>query len=160
AAYLTKPIKRTDLCQAILTALGAAVPRDGPRSPLRSGAPGRHLHILLAEDNLINQKLALRLLEKQGHTVVVVADGHEALAALECTRFDVVLMDVQMPGMDGLEATASIRRAEQVTGRHLPILAMTAYAMKGDRERCLAAGMDGYLSKPIRAQELFEMLEG
>jgi CheY-like chemotaxis protein len=159
AAYLSKPIKRADLCQAILTALGAAVPRDEPRGPLPAPAAGRPLHVLLAEDNLINQKLAQRLLEKQGHTVVVAGNGNEVLAAVEREHFDVVLMDVQMPEMDGLEATVAIRRAEQATGRHLPILAMTAYAMKGDRERCLAAGMDGYLSKPIRAQELYDALD-
>ena len=96
----------------------------------------------------------MRLLEKQGHTVTVAGNGKEALAALDKEAFDLVLMDVQMPEMDGFEATAAIRRQEQATGQHLPIIAMTAHAMKGDRERCLAAGMDGYISKPFHAREL------
>jgi CheY-like chemotaxis protein len=118
------------------------------------------LHVLLVEDNLINQKVAARLLEKQGHTVVIAGNGKEALAALEAVggRFDVVLMDVQMPEMDGLEATAAIRAREQGTGRRLPIVALTAHAMKGDRERCLEAGMDGYLTKPVQGQALMQAL--
>ena len=120
----------------------------------------RPLRILLAEDNLINQKLAVRLLEKRGHKVLVANNGREALAQLETRCFDVVLMDVQMPEMDGLEATTVIRAQEKETGQHVPIIAMTAYAMKGDRERCLAAGMDHYICKPIRAQELFAAVEG
>jgi two-component system, sensor histidine kinase len=119
------------------------------------GAVGRPLRILLAEDNRINQHLATRLLGKDGHTVEVVGDGHGAIEAVERGGFDVVLMDVQMPGMDGLEATAEIRRREGQSGRHIPVIAMTAHAMKGDRERCLAAGMDGYVSKPISAGALF-----
>src|SRR5207244_5464192 len=115
--------------------------------------------ILLAEDNLVNQKLAVRLLEKRGHQVVVVNNGREALAEWRARRFDVILMDVQMPDMDGLEATAAIRAQEKLTGKHLPIIAMTAYAMKGDRERCLDVGMDHYICKPIRAQELFDTVE-
>jgi CheY-like chemotaxis protein len=117
------------------------------------------LHILLAEDNVVNQKLAARVLEKRGHTVVVVENGKEALAALERHGFDLVLMDVQMPEMDGLEATRVIREQEKETGGHVPIIAMTAYAMKGDRERCLEAGMDAYVSKPIQAGELFQAIE-
>jgi CheY-like chemotaxis protein len=163
AAYLTKPIRQAELSRAILAALGNVTAdkeaRGQPDRELVSLASGP-LRILLAEDNLINQKLALRLLEKQAHTVVVVSNGKEALAALEREPFDLVLMDVQMPEMDGLEAAAAIREREQGTGRRIPILAMTAYAMKGDRERCLTAGMDGYLSKPIRAAELFQALEG
>jgi signal transduction histidine kinase/CheY-like chemotaxis protein/HPt (histidine-containing phosphotransfer) domain-containing protein len=116
------------------------------------------LRILMAEDNAVNQQLGVLLLEKQGHTVVIANNGREALAALEKDAFDLVLMDVQMPGMDGLEATAALRRREQGTGRHVPIIALTAHAMKGDRERCLAAGMDGYLSKPIQARELFRVI--
>jgi len=119
----------------------------------------RKLRILLAEDNAVNQKLASRLLEKRGHTVAVASNGREALKVLEKQRFDLVLMDVSMPEMDGLEATRAIRTAERTTGAHLPILAMTAHAMKGDRERCLDAGMDGYVSKPVQAQELFEAAE-
>ena len=120
---------------------------------------GGQLSILLAEDNAVNQKLAVRLLEKWGHQVVVVGNGKEALAVVEQQRFDVVLMDVQMPEMDGLEATATIRAGEHATNRHLPIIAMTAHAMKGDQERCLAAGMDGYLTKPLQIKELRATLE-
>jgi CheY-like chemotaxis protein len=119
----------------------------------------RKLRFLLAEDNLVNQKLAVRLLEKQGHRVVVASNGREALAALEGGGFDLVLMDVQMPEMGGLEATEEIRRREQATGRHIPIIAMTAHAMKGDRERCLEAGMDDYVSKPIQSKLLFDIIE-
>jgi two-component system, sensor histidine kinase and response regulator len=103
--------------------------------------------------------VAVYLLEKRGHTVVSAGNGRAALAEIEAGAFDLVLMDVQMPEMDGYEATAAIRTRESGTGRHLPVLAMTAYAMKGDRERCLAAGMDGYVSKPIDAQELFAAIE-
>ena len=117
------------------------------------------MQILLAEDSLVNQKLAVALLEGQGHTVTVVGNGKEAVAATAARKFDLVLMDVQMPEMDGLEATALIRAREQQTGGHLPILAMTAHALKGDRQRCLDAGMDGYVAKPIRAEELFDTIE-
>src|SRR5207253_2280879 len=105
----------------------------------------------LAEDNVVNRTLAVRLLEKYGHSVAVAGNGKEALAALEHGPFDLVLMDVQMPEMGGFEATGRIRAAERDTGRHVPIIALTAHAMKGDRERCLAAGMDGYVSKPLQA---------
>ncbi len=166
SAYLVKPIKQAELLDAIIAALGKRS-GDGDRNPLvtrHSLREGRQsLRILLAEDNPVNQALAARLLEKRGHTVVVVGNGREALAALEKSAFngfDSVLMDVQMPGMDGFETTAAIREKEKGTGKHLPIVAMTAHAMKGDRERCLAAGMDGYVSKPIRAQELLQALEG
>jgi CheY-like chemotaxis protein/HPt (histidine-containing phosphotransfer) domain-containing protein len=113
------------------------------------------LQILLAEDHPVNQKLAVRMLTKHGHRVVVASSGKEVLHVLERQGFDLVLMDVQMPEMSGFEATAAIRAKEQSAGGHLPIIAMTAHAMKGDRERCLEAGMDGYISKPIRAEELF-----
>jgi CheY-like chemotaxis protein len=123
-------------------------------------SPSCSLHILLAEDNVVNQRLVARLLEKHGHTVVVAGDGLAALAALEREHFDVVLMDVQMPEMDGFEATAAIRKQEQEkeTAAHIPIIAMTAHAMKGDEERCLQAGMDGYISKPIQREALFAMI--
>ena len=158
AAYLTKPVTESELFDAVLTALGAKVKRAEPpvlitRHSLREGQ--RKLRILLAEDNAVNQMLAARLIEKQGHAATVVSNGREALAALEKGSFDVVLMDVQMPEMDGFEATAEIRRKEETTGKHLPIIAMTAYAMRGDRERCLNAGMDSYVCKPIRPEDLF-----
>ncbi len=119
----------------------------------------KQLRILLAEDNAINQKIACHVLEKQGHYVTVAADGRQALSVLDQARFDVVLMDVQMPEMDGFETTAAIRARERGTGVHLPIIAMTAHAMKGDRERCIAAGMDSYISKPLEIKELIELLE-
>jgi CheY-like chemotaxis protein len=115
--------------------------------------------ILVAEDNPVNQIVAVRLLERRGHVVTVAANGREAVAAVERERFDLVLMDVQMPEMDGFEATAMIRQAETGTGRHLPIIAMTARAMKGDEERCRVAGMDGYLPKPIRSPDLYAIVE-
>jgi two-component system sensor histidine kinase/response regulator len=115
---------------------------------------GLGLRILVAEDNLVNQRLMSRLLEKRGHRVTVVSNGRDALASLARQAYDLVLMDVQMPEMDGLEATAAIRAQEEGTGRHLPILALTAHVMRGDAERCLAAGMDGYLAKPFQADEL------
>ena len=168
SAYLTKPIKQADLWRAIQRALDTdAAPAPAPRPPAQRPAKTIPLRILLAEDNPMNQKLAVRLLEKQGHTVTVANNGREALAAiygratdasLPSPSFDLVLMDVQMPEVDGLEAAATIRSREIGTGQHLPVVAMTAYAMKGDRERCLDAGMDAYLSKPIRPDELFEVI--
>jgi CheY-like chemotaxis protein len=121
--------------------------------------PPSRLRILLAEDNVINQKLAVRLLEKQGHEVIVAGDGKEALEKLDQSVFDLVLMDVQMPEVDGLKATERIRTREQGTSQHIPIIALTAHAMKGDRERCLDAGMDGYIAKPIHTQLLFETID-
>ncbi len=117
------------------------------------------LHVLLAEDNEINQQVALQFLQMRGHHVRIVNNGKEAIEALAAERFDIVLMDVQMPVMDGFQATATIREKEESTGERLPIVAMTGYAMKGDRQRCLDAGMDGYVCKPIRSQELFEVVE-
>jgi signal transduction histidine kinase/ligand-binding sensor domain-containing protein/CheY-like chemotaxis protein len=131
-------------------------PEPGTRHSLREEV--RSLHILLAEDNLVNQLLATRLLEKHGHSVVIAFDGREALGRVEKERFDLVLMDVQMPVVDGLEATMAIRQRERVTGAHIPIIAMTAHAMQGDKERCLTAGMDGYVSKPINVKELFRVV--
>jgi CheY-like chemotaxis protein len=161
--YLTKPIKRAELLNAILTAVaGPGDEKHGVATGKRRslGMSERRLSLLLTEDNVVNQKLAVRLLEKRGHSVVVVGNGREALEALERQAFDVVLMDVQMPEMDGFEATAAIRAREKVTGSHVPIVAMTAHAMKGDRERCLDVGMDGYISKPLQPSELFEAVEG
>lgn len=115
--------------------------------------------VLLAEDNLVNQKVAVRFLEKRGHTVVLAESGEKALDAWRKQAFDIILMDVQMPEMDGFEATSRIREHEKSTGKHIPIIALTAHAMVGDRERCLAAGMDGYVSKPINADDLFAAIE-
>jgi signal transduction histidine kinase/CheY-like chemotaxis protein/streptogramin lyase len=148
----------------IAVAEGAPVPmvdddRTNRRVPVEMRrAPGMKLRVLLAEDNPINQKLAVRILEKQGHGVTVANDGVEAVAAARDGEFDVILMDVQMPNMGGLEAAAAIRTLERGTGRHVPIVALTAHAMKGDRERCLKAGMDGYVSKPIQADHLLEVM--
>ncbi len=162
AAYLTKPVRRAQLRETICTALGIvgterAAQRLITRHSLREQE--RSLRILLAEDNAVNQVVAQRVLHKCGHHVRTVNNGKEALDALENQTFDAVLMDVQMPELDGLQATAEIRRREKVSGAHLPIVAMTAHALKGDRERCLAAGMDGYVSKPVCASELYEVLE-
>ncbi len=162
AAYLTKPVTQADLWEAILTALGAPARASDALPAMPSGAArgaARRLRVLVAEDNVVNQRLAVRMLEKQGHAAVVAPNGHEALAALAREPFDLVLMDVQMPGMNGLEATAAIRQREQTTGGHVPIVAMTAHAMKGDREKCLAAGMDDYLAKPMKLAELKTALD-
>ena len=165
AAYLPKPIKRSDLRAAILLAVGvrsidgrpqALVTRHSLREGRRSG------RILLVEDNVVNQVVAARLLEKRGHSVVVANNGREAIAVLDGSLwvgFSGVLMDVQMPEMDGFECTAVIRDRERVTGQHLPIVAMTAHAMSGDEARCLAVGMDAYLSKPIDANTLFDVVD-
>ncbi|MGB2639777.1 MAG: response regulator [Candidatus Acidiferrum sp.] len=164
AAYLLKPIRQSELREAIARVLGArehdgAIPLITRFSLHDAREPDASLRVLLAEDNLVNQRLVVRLLEKRGHQVVVAGTGLEALKALEKEKFDLVLMDVQMPEMDGLEATAAIRKKEKSTGLHQPVVALTAHAMKGDREKCLAGGMDGYLTKPIRPQELDQLLE-
>ncbi|MGO9271372.1 MAG: response regulator [Terriglobia bacterium] len=161
SGYLTKPIGQAELLESILRAT-VSTPAGKTRTLVTrpSGQAGaRRLHILLAEDNSVNQKLASRLLEKQGHDVVTVGNGREALEQLQKVTFDLVLMDVQMPVMDGLEATAAIRNRERSTGDHLPIIAMTAHAMQGDRDRCLAAGMDDYVSKPIDVKQLFTVVQ-
>jgi PAS domain S-box-containing protein len=160
--YLTKPIKRSDLLEAIKAVLGSQTAAGASPSvvtvhSLRESR-GR-LRILLAEDNRVNQALAVRLLEKRGHEVAVAGNGEEALEALDRQEFDLVLMDVQMPGMDGLQATAAIRKGEMKSRKHIPIIAMTAHAMAGDKERCLEAGMDDYLTKPIRPEQLGDVLE-
>jgi len=164
AAYLLKPIRQSELREAIARVLGAqeqkgSIPLITRYSLQDAREPSTSLHVLLAEDNRVNQRLATRLLEKRGHSVVVAADGIEAFAAIEKEVFDLVLMDLQMPEMDGFEATAAIREKEKAGGPRLPIVALTAHAMKGDREKCLAAGMDGYLTKPIRTLELDEILK-
>ena len=164
AAYLTKPIRQQELQQAILTTLGPnPQARSRPahqlitRHSLRERR--RHVRVLLAEDNEVNQLLARRILEKHGHNVMVAANGKLALAALRTKSFDLVLMDVQMPEMNGHEATRAIREIERETGAHLPIIAMTAHAMKGDEQLCLDAGMDDYLSKPIRPDTLLATID-
>lgn len=163
SAYLLKPIRQSELREAVAKILGAHEP--GGTIPLLTryslgDARDRSeiLRILVAEDNLVNQRLIVRLLEKRGHRVAVAANGQEVLAALEKDSFDLILMDVQMPEVDGFEATAAIRKKEKSTGLHQSIVALTAHAMKGDHEKCLARGMDGYLCKPIRPQELDEVL--
>jgi PAS domain S-box-containing protein len=154
--YLSKPIKQSELFDAIVTAMA-----EHGRKPERSESTSasirpseRSLRVLLAEDNAVNQTLAMRILERLGHRVQVANDGKEAIRQAQAEDFDLIFMDVQMPEMDGLEATTAIRAVEAGTGKHVPIVAMTAHAMKGDREKCLSAGMDGYLSKPIRIDEL------
>jgi len=203
AAYLVKPVRRAELRAAIAIALAArpspsalekveAAPSSPPVPPA-GHAPHGTLSILLVEDNLVNQRLASRILEKAGHRLTLACNGWEAVQQFEqrCSdqrssdqrsgdqrsgtersgtqkssdqpgacHFDVVLMDVQMPVMGGFDATAAIRAKEKTTGTHIPIIAMTAHAMHGDRERCLAAGMDDYISKPIRARELLDLLAG
>jgi len=164
AAYLRKPIRQSDLREAIARVLGArkqesATPLIAPFSLQDSEHPGAYLNVLLAEDNRVNQRLVARLLEKRGHRVLVAANGLEVLEALKKEHFDLVLMDVQMPEMDGLEATVVIRENEKRSAFHQPIFALTAHAMKGDREICVAAGMDGYLTKPIRPNELDDILD-
>ena len=156
AGYLTKPVKQSELFDAIVTALAGRVSaHENEDEAPRKIQPSEHsLRVLLAEDNPVNQTLATRMLEKLGHKVHVANNGKEAFERTQAEDFDVIVMDVQMPEMDGLEATIAIRTAEATTGKHVPILAMTAHAVKGDRERCLSVGMDGYLSKPIRIEEL------
>jgi two-component system sensor histidine kinase/response regulator len=166
AAYLTKPVSRSELQATLLKVVDqqSSSVHDTPkelvtRHSLRQSGAIRALKILLAEDDRINQHLAVRLLEKLGHQVEVAANGFETVAALDKQAFDVVLMDIQMPLMDGFAATGAIRDIEKANGKHQPIIAMTAHALTGDRERCLSAGMDGYVSKPIRGEELIEAID-
>lgn len=161
SAYLLKPINSQELLDTISAAL-----LETTLGNARQGILTRHsireskhrFKILLAEDNPVNQRLAVRMLQKMGHIVSVAHNGRQALQAVEDEQFDLVLMDIQMPELDGLESTAAIREKEKPSGRHIPIIAMTAHAMTGDRERCLQAGMDGYVSKPINANELSETM--
>jgi signal transduction histidine kinase/DNA-binding response OmpR family regulator/HPt (histidine-containing phosphotransfer) domain-containing protein len=165
AAYLTKPINGADLFEAVSRVMQSTTPPVRPAEAIApprstgSDARFRGAKVLLAEDNIVNQRVALGLLARRGHAVTVANTGREVLAALERDTFDLVLMDVQMPEMGGIEATMAIRQREQQTGGHLRIVAMTAHVMTGDRERCIAAGMDGYLSKPIDRQMLFAVVE-
>jgi two-component system, sensor histidine kinase and response regulator len=161
ASYLTKPVRQSTLFDAIATAIGPA--ELLPTSPTPAASTGldhgsRPLDILLAEDNPVNQMTATTMFEKLGHAVVVANNGRQAIEKIDEQKFDVVFMDVQMPEMDGLTATSEIRKREQGTGRHIPIVAMTAHAMKGDKEKCLDAGMDDYVSKPIRRKDLADAL--
>ncbi len=152
AATLLKPLKQSELRETIVKTLGLTDRNQDSLTANQSASelvPAQHFRVLMAEDNLINQRVATRFLNKLGHTVRVVENGEKALQALKQDEFDVVLMDIQMPVMDGFKATTAIRKQEELTGDHIPIIAMTAYAMSGDRERCLAAGMDDYVSKPI-----------
>jgi CheY-like chemotaxis protein len=161
SAYLVKPIRQAELLDAICqlldkTAQNQPVPLV-TRHSLRED--NHRIRILLAEDNAVNQTLAVRLLEKRGFSVTVAQDGQAAIKAFRAGGFELVLMDIQMPGTDGFEATAAIREIEKLTGGHIPIVAMTAHALVGDQERCLASGMDGYVSKPIRTSQLFAVIE-
>jgi two-component system sensor histidine kinase/response regulator len=161
ANYLTKPVEQRELLAAIGRALsGAHAPRPPlPPAMLPTALPARRLNLLLAEDNPVNQRLAASVLERRGHKVAIASNGREAIAALAREAFDVVLMDVQMPEMGGFEATAAIRAREVESGTHVPIIAITAHVMKGDRERCLAAGMDEYITKPLDSQRLCRLVE-
>ena len=165
AGYLVKPARRSELHDAIVRALGTLQPRPEPGSDVTRprenvNQPDKPLRILVAEDNVVNQKLITRLLEKRGHEVLLVENGREALDALESSSFDLVLMDVQMPVLDGLETVRLLRKRETGIPFHQRVIALTAHAMKGDLDRCFAAGMDGYLSKPISPQELDLTLQG
>jgi CheY-like chemotaxis protein len=161
ARCLLKPVKQADLLQVMTETLGIATGDAVSPQSITTPRPKDIFsrHILLAEDGLVNQKVAVDMLTQRGHTVVVASNGKEALDAWEREAFDLVLMDVQMPAMDGFETTAAIRAKEHATGVHMPIIAMTAAAMQGDRERCLEAGMDGYIAKPIRAADLYQAVE-
>jgi CheY-like chemotaxis protein len=166
SAYLNKPVKKSHLYDCLVTVLGIpSTPSKERSTPIitRYGleeAKKKRIRILVAEDNVVNQKVALRILQKLGYRADAVADGREAVMSLETIPYDIVLMDVQMPQMDGFEATGVIRDpASRVRNHHIPVIAMTAHAMKGDREKCLEAGMDDYVSKPVTALALNDMLE-
>jgi signal transduction histidine kinase/CheY-like chemotaxis protein len=159
ASYLMKPVSQAELIEAILIALGGTAEPEPAAEAAQIVRAASGLRILLAEDNVINRALAAGILEKRGHSLVHAANGYEAVEAAAREAFDLIFMDVQMPEMDGLEATRRIRESELATGRHTPIAAMTAHAMAGDRERCLAAGMDDYISKPLQKAELLALLE-
>jgi CheY-like chemotaxis protein len=161
SSYLNKPILQSELRKAICTALGTEAPPQPDATPPTAVAPRpvqNSLRILLAEDNRVNQVLAVRLLEKRGHQVTVANDGMEALACAQDRSFDLALMDLEMPLRNGFEVTAAIREREAASGHHLPIVAMTAHAMKGVQDSCLAAGMDAYISKPIDPNRLYQLI--
>ncbi len=162
-AQLMKPISRKRLLEAIKKVFTeptvAETMGNLPSQTAARAISERSLRILLAEDNLVNQKLAVKLLEKRGHLVTVANNGREAVEHFDAAAFDLVLMDMQMPEMDGVQATAAIRGRECLTGGHTPIIAMTAHVMNGDRERCFAAGMDAYLPKPVDSSALYHVIE-
>jgi two-component system, sensor histidine kinase and response regulator len=158
-AYLTKPVKHSDLLDALVSIFGASTRKSARHVLEPAPTPDRRLNVLLAEDNPVNRQLVTTLLKKRGHDVHAVEDGYAAVEADSAARYDVIVMDVQMPRMSGLEASVSIRARERGTVRHVPILALTAHAMQGDRERCLNAGMDGYLTKPINVDDLIATVE-
>ena len=169
--YIVKPVKLSYLKDVISFAMGQTKATTEERAlsvtetvdmdTQSSAQEGQmqSMRILLAEDNAVNQKLAVRMLEKRGHTVIVANNGKEALETLKKDHFDLILMDVHMPEMDGFETTATIRAHERGNGKHIPIVAMTALAIQGDKERCLEAGMDSYVSKPIKSKELYDVVE-
>jgi two-component system, sensor histidine kinase and response regulator len=162
SACLTKPVRSPVLSEKVQTVLAAKLQAQNAPEKTHQFSPALnlgHLRVLLAEDNTVNQMLAVRMLEKHGHEVAVAADGITAVELSATENFDLILMDVQMPEMDGLETTAAIRTRERSSGKHIPIIAMTAHAIVGDRERCLAAGMDSYVSKPVKFEELFREIE-
>ncbi len=160
-SYLLKPVKQSELLDEILRVLGVSTTEDdhAERQAVEALVARKSLQVLLVEDSPMNQKLAQAVLKKAGHQVTVANNGREGLEAWRSATFDVVLMDIQMPEMDGFEATQAIREREKQLGSHIPIIAMTAHALKGDRERCLEAGMDEYISKPIHAKQLLETIE-
>ncbi len=161
-AHVSKPVKQSDLMDTLLSTLGTRVTDSGAPRPVLSRTASRRLRILVAEDNQVNRRFVTRVLQKRGHTVASAANGKLAMEAIDRLKpktFDVVLMDVQMPELDGLSATVLIRQAEKISGGHLPIVAMTAHAMAGDRDRCIAAGMDDYVTKPLHPQEVLHAVE-
>jgi CheY-like chemotaxis protein len=158
-AYLLKPVKASQLLGVIRSVLGKAAVSQNGLKRARATSSAHPARVLVAEDSAVNQELIKRLLAKWGHSVVIAENGRQALSLMETERFDVVLMDLQMPEINGFEATASIRESERATGTHIQIIALTAHALKGDRERCIAAGMDDYISKPIESKTLFDVIE-
>jgi CheY-like chemotaxis protein len=161
--FLAKPIKKPELSEAMNQILGASTPEKESDIPEKvedsETSPQTCYKILVVEDNMVNRKVAHFMLEKKGHDISAVENGKEALDAMENNIFDLILMDVQMPVMDGFEATAAIRKKEETTGTHIPIIAMTAHTMKGDREKCLEAGMDEYVTKPLNPEELSQRIK-
>jgi CheY-like chemotaxis protein len=157
--FVLKPFGEEELAKALRRAIGPHLDEEESGEEAEPQAGGARIRILLAEDNAVNRAVAVRLLEKRGHRVTQARTGKEAVELLSLEAFDLILMDVQMPEMDGYEATAVVREAEKATGAHIPIIALTAHAMKGDRERCLEAGMDAYLAKPINQRELLATIE-